>query len=117
MKMKKNENDVSDNEFDGEDGEEAQSEEDWEPEDSGKRKSGGRGRAPRKATKKAKVEDDDDDEDDEEDSGKKKKKTPAKGVKLQRNHQPKQHLKDEARRNLSQNQRRMKMKKMRMKRI
>uniref|UniRef100_A0A8D8QTR3 Uncharacterized protein n=1 Tax=Cacopsylla melanoneura TaxID=428564 RepID=A0A8D8QTR3_9HEMI len=79
MKMKKNENDVSDNEFDGEDGEEAVSEEDWEPEDSGKRKSGGRSRAPRKATKKAKVEDDDDDEDDEEDSGKKKKKTPAKG--------------------------------------
>lgn len=80
MKMKKQENDVSDNEFDGEDGEEVPSEEDWEPEEeSGKRKSaGGRGRTPRKATKKPKV-DDDEDEDEDEDAGKKKKKTPAKG--------------------------------------
>lgn len=80
--MKKTENDVSDNEFEGEEGEENPSEEDWEPaEDSGKRKSAGRGRTPRKATKKAKVEDDDDEDEDEEDTGKKtKKKTPAKGV-------------------------------------
>lgn len=77
--MKKQENDVSDNEFDGEEAEEQQSDDDYEPEETGKRKSGGRGRAPRKATKKPKVEDDDDEDDDEEETGKKKKKTPTKG--------------------------------------
>lgn len=76
--MKKTENDVSDNEYDGEDGDEVPSDDEYEPEEDTSKKKGGRGRTPRKATKKPKIEEDDD-EDDEEETGKKKKKTPAKG--------------------------------------